>query len=75
MEQTLRAIKPLHAAKAQHCEMKIFIDKDPNAVEGSVNKWLKENRVSIQHFGQSQSERNGNFVFIITVLYTPAEAI
>lgn len=51
-------------------KIKMFIHKDPEAVEASVNNWLHENNVEVQHIGQSQSEKNGNFVFILSLFYS-----
>jgi len=53
-------------------EVKTFIADDPKNVEKDVNEWLTTNNVSIHHIGQSQSERNGRFVFVISVFYIPA---
>lgn len=73
MDLLINPIRPLHAIKMEPYEMKLFVDKDPIFVEQSVNNWLKENKVSIQHFGQSQSEKNGNFVFIISLVYSASD--
>jgi hypothetical protein len=74
MELLINPVRPLHAVKTEPVEMKVFVDRDPIAVQHSVNNWLKANNVTIQHYGQSQSEKNGNFVFIVTLLYTPSPA-
>ncbi|MBD0376479.1 MAG: hypothetical protein ICV51_12705 [Flavisolibacter sp.] len=50
-------------------KMKMFIDKDPLIVEAGVNEWLQQHDVHIKHITQSQSEKNGKFVFVISLYY------
>lgn len=50
-------------------QVKMFIHKDPEDAEKAISRWLNENDVSIVHIGQSQSEKGGNFVFILTLFY------
>jgi hypothetical protein len=50
-------------------QVKMFIHTDPNEAEQSVSQWLKQNDVAIDHITQSQSEKNGKFVFVLTVFY------
>jgi hypothetical protein len=47
----------------------MFIDNEPKGAEKAISLWLKENDVTIHHIVQSQSEKNGSFVFVITLLY------
>ena len=49
--------------------VKMFIHTDPAEAEKSVSIWLKQNDVAIDHITQSQSEKNGKFVFVLTVFY------
>jgi hypothetical protein len=58
--------------KESGTEVKLFISTDPEKVQGDIGDWLNENKVRIQHIGQSQSERNGRFVFIISLFYQRA---
>jgi hypothetical protein len=51
-------------------EVKTFVSDHPETVEKNINEWLQLNSVMVQHVGQSQSERNGRFVFVITIFYT-----
>jgi hypothetical protein len=51
-------------------EVKSFVSDHPETVEKNINEWLQLNSVMVQHVGQSQSERNGRFVFVITIFYT-----
>ena len=51
-------------------EVKSFVNDHPEKVEQSINEWLHKNNVVVQHVGQSQSERNGKFVFVISLFYS-----
>ncbi|MBO9682657.1 MAG: hypothetical protein J7502_08330 [Flavisolibacter sp.] len=50
-------------------EVKMFVYNQPKDAEKAVSQWLKENDVTIHHIVQSQSEKNGNFVFVITLFF------
>ena len=52
-------------------KVKTFISDHPETVEEKVNEWLQQNNVAVHHIGQSQSERNGRFVFVISLFYAP----
>jgi hypothetical protein len=54
----------------QSVKMKTFTDQDPAIVERKVNDWMNAHNVKIRHVGQSQSEKSGRFVFIISVFYS-----
>jgi hypothetical protein len=62
VREEFEATKPL--------EVKIFMDRDPEVVSENLNLWMESNPVRIHHIGQSQSEKNGKFVFIISVFFT-----
>ena len=50
-------------------EVKMFIHHSLDTVEKNINEWLAERSVSICHITQSQSERQGRFVFVISLFY------
>jgi len=50
-------------------ELKTFVSDRPETAEKNLNQWLEVNRVEVTHIGQSQSERNGNFVFVLSIFY------
>jgi hypothetical protein len=52
-------------------EVKMFVYNNPGEAEKVLSQWLKENDVTIHHIAQSQSEKNGSFVFVITLFYIP----
>jgi hypothetical protein len=50
-------------------EIKMFVFDDPQKAEGKVNEWLQQHPVSVSHITQSQSEKNGRFVLILSIFY------
>jgi hypothetical protein len=51
-------------------EVKLFVAENPQLAESQVNDWLQTNPARVHHVGQSQSEKNGRFVFVISIYYT-----
>lgn len=60
-----------HLMTSSSLEVKMFVNNRPIDAEKQVSQWLKENEVTIHHIAQSQSEKNGSFVFVITLFYIP----
>jgi hypothetical protein len=52
-------------------EAKMFVHNNPKDAERAVNQWLNENDMTIHHIAQSQSEKGGHFIFVITLFYMP----
>ena len=50
-------------------QVKMFIFQTPETAEESLQSWLSQNNVEIDHIVQSQSERNGKFLFIVSIFY------
>jgi hypothetical protein len=50
-------------------QVKMFVHNNPKDAEKTVSQWLRENDVIIHHIAQSQSEKAGSFVFVITLFY------
>lgn len=50
-------------------QVKMFVHNNPKDAEAAVSQWLKENDVAVDHIAQSQSERGGSFVFVMTIFY------
>ena len=50
-------------------EVKLFVHQSAAEAESTLNEWLQHNQVDIEYIGQSQSEKGGKFVFIISVFY------
>jgi hypothetical protein len=50
-------------------QVKMFVHNNPKDAEREIAQWLKENDVIIHHIAQSQSEKGGSFVFVITLFY------
>jgi hypothetical protein len=53
-------------------QMKMFIHNDPEVVESQVNNWLGEFDLEVCHVTQSQCERQGRLLFVISVYYNQA---
>ena len=49
--------------------VKLFADSEPLEVEKKLNEWLYHNDIEIKHVGQSQSEKGGRLVFVMSVFY------
>ena len=60
-----------HLMTSSSLEVKMFVNNRPIDAEKQVSQWLKENDLTIHHIAQSQSEKNGSFVFVITLFYIP----
>jgi hypothetical protein len=54
-------------------EAKMFVHHTASEAEKAVNEWLGKNNVNVQYIGQSQSEKGGRFVFIVSVFYLKNE--
>jgi hypothetical protein len=50
-------------------QVKMFVNNNPKDAEKAIDQWLKENDVNIHHIAQSQSEKGGSFVFVVTLFY------
>ena len=50
-------------------QVKMFIQNNPKDAEKAICQWLNENDVIIHHIAQSQSEKGGSFVFVVTLFY------
>jgi hypothetical protein len=53
-------------------QLKTFVHQNIDEAEKAINNWLELNDITIQHIGQSQSEKNGRFVFVISLFYQRA---
>ena len=48
----------------------MFVADNLPAAEQEVNEWLQGISAAVRHVSQSQCERNGRFVFVISVFYS-----
>jgi hypothetical protein len=72
---TIRLLKTegnLALASLPPATVKMFIHSNLADAEKDISQWLKQNDVTIHHIAQSQSEKGGNFVFVLTIFYTEA---
>jgi hypothetical protein len=58
-------------SKKDHASMqvKMLTAASVELVEKELNHWLSLNNVTVQHVGQSQCERNGNLLIVLSVFY------
>lgn len=63
---------PLRKVDNASLKVKLFIRHALDDVERDVNEWMEQNDIRICHVTQSQSEKQGRFVFVISVFYQPA---
>jgi len=47
----------------------MFVCPNAESADEKVRNWLASNKVIIDHVTQSQSEKNGKFLFIISIFY------
>jgi hypothetical protein len=52
-------------------KMKIFSGADFTQTEEEINEWLSKNPARIEQICQSQCERNGKLLFLVSVFFTP----
>jgi hypothetical protein len=50
-------------------QMKMFIHHDLKEAEKAIGQWLQHQDVIIHHISQSQSEKGGQFLFVMSVFY------
>lgn len=50
--------------------LKTFVFNNITEAEEKVNYWLQNNEVTIEHLVQSQCEKGGAFVFVISIMYS-----
>jgi hypothetical protein len=53
-------------------KVKIFISHSLDEVENEVNEWMDQSYIRIRHVTQSQCEKQGKFVFVISLFYETA---
>lgn len=57
----------------EQLQVKMFVHSDLRQAEKAVANWLQEHPARIQHIAQSQSEKGGQFVFVLSLFYTEGE--
>ena len=50
-------------------QLKLFVFTEMSGVEEKVNEWLSENDVFLLHMNQSQCEKGGKFLFVLSLVY------
>jgi hypothetical protein len=52
-------------------QLRMFVNNDPKEAEKTISQWLSQNDVHVRHITQSQSEKGGHFVLIVSLYYEP----
>jgi hypothetical protein len=52
-------------------KMKIFSGSDFIQAESEINDWLSKHSVRVEQICQSQCERNGKLLLLVSIFYTP----
>jgi hypothetical protein len=50
-------------------QLKMFIHPDPASLEKEIQEWLRVCPVHIEHVTQSQSEKGGAFMLVVSLFY------
>ena len=70
---TSTLLEPDLSAAATHSklqkQLKLFVFTELNGIEEKVNEWLLANDVFILHTNQSQCEKGGKFLFVLSLVY------
>ncbi|RYY66370.1 MAG: hypothetical protein EOO12_04445 [Chitinophagaceae bacterium] len=62
----------MSSAKSNNCRplrVRQFVSNDPAAAARELEQWLESFEGEVCQLAQSQGERQGRFLFVITVLY------
>lgn len=51
-------------------EVKMFVCSRPEEAEIQINDWLRSRSVQLHHITQSQSEKGGKLLFVVSVYFT-----
>lgn len=65
------SLKELQAQTGNRTAMKVkmFVNHAFETVENELNEWLAKEAYKVCHVTQSQSEKQGRFVFVVSVFY------
>ena len=55
-------------------QVKLFIHHTLEEIEAAINQWMVEQQAIVKHITQSQCEKQGRFVFVISIFYEQAAA-
>lgn len=65
-----RLVKENQLTSVSDYKLKMFVHNNPKEAEKEISNWLYTNAVHIHHITQSQSEKGGNFVFVVSIYYS-----
>jgi hypothetical protein len=50
-------------------QVKMFVHHKFDGIEKEINDWMATSKAHICHIAQSQSEKQGKFVFVVSLYY------
>lgn len=53
-------------------KVKVFIYQSPERMEDEINEWIAREGVCVRHVTQSQGEKQGRFLLVVTVFFDSA---
>jgi hypothetical protein len=65
----LEELKMKNTMNKAALKVKMFIHNTVDTVENEVNQWIAANDIEPCHITQSQSEKQGRFVFVMSVFF------
>lgn len=54
-------------------KVKLFVSHALETIEQDINKWLAQDGIKVHHVTQSQSEKQGKFVFVVSFFYATSD--
>ena len=62
-------VLPLPKETNTKFKMKTFLFHSLDRVDAVVNEWMEQEGASIRHVAQSQCEKQGRFILVLSVFY------
>ena len=69
----LQEWKPAATGK-KAMQVKLFVHHSLDEVENGLNEWLAGRFIEVCHITQSQCEKQGRFVFVLSVFFTEEQS-
>lgn len=68
----LNRLQPTTEAKTM-IRLKMFVRHSLDQLEEEVNEWIEQENIMVRHVTQSQCEKQGRFVFVMSLFYEASE--
>lgn len=60
---------PVQTSNNTALQVKLFVFYTLENIEQEVNEWIRRHQVQVHHITQSQCEKQGKFVFVLSLFY------